>query len=143
MRKNHQKEKIMRLRFNGRDHTSKFKKSDMKNCRFECICACTGIMFFIPLVSKPESRIGRYWANQGFVIFMIELVCLALGLILGGILTLLSLIPFIGIVFKILMLIAAAALFTVSLYYITFACVQVANYRAKDIPFFGYIRFIK
>lgn len=141
--KKHRKERGMRLRFNGRDHTEKFKKSDLQNCRFECLCACMGIMFFIPLVSIPESRFGRYWANQGLIILMIELACTVAGFAVGGMLSLLSLIPYIGIVFDMIKVITSITFFSVSLYYIIFACVQVVNYRAKDVPFFGYIRFIK
>ena len=55
----------MKLRFDGRDLTDKFRYSEMRRCRPECICACTGILFFVPLVSVPESRYGREQKGGG------------------------------------------------------------------------------
>ncbi len=133
----------MTLRFNGRDHTAKFKRIDTRHGRFECICACTGVMFFIPLVSIPESRFGRFWANQGLIILLIELACLISGLILGGILGLLAMIPAVGIVFNIIKKIIGAILWAVVAFYIIYPITFAARGRAKDIPFIGFIRIIR
>lgn len=131
------------LRFDGKDYTRKFKYPEAKRCRFECLCACTGVMFFIPLVSIPESRYGRYWANQGLLILLIELICFVIGMILGGIFGLLSLIPFVGIVFKILKTAATVLLILITAVYIITSVVNVLKCRAKDIPFVGFVRIIK
>ncbi len=133
----------MRLSFEGRDYTDKFRYPDMKKCRFECICACTGLMFFIPLVSVPESRYGRYWANQGFLVLLVEIACLLIGLILGGILGLLALIPVIGGVFLVVKKIVGAALWITVAFYILYPLTFAARCKAKDIPFIGFIRAIR
>lgn len=133
----------MKLRFDGRDHTDKFRYPEMKRCRFECICACTGLLFFVPLVSVPESRFGRYWANQGLIILLIELACLICGFVSGWLLGLLAMIPAVGIVFAVLKKLVGAVLWLTAVLYIIYAVFHAARCRAKDVPFFGYIRFIR
>ncbi len=133
----------MAFRFRGRDYTARFHPLDTKACRIECACACTGLLFFLPLVSVPDSRFGRYWANQGLIILLIQLVLLVLWLIVGGLLWLLGLIPFVGVVFSILRIAVGILLAAVALFYIIYAMVFAAKGRAKDVPFLGHMRIIK
>ena len=133
----------MAFRFHGRDYTSRFHPLDRKACRIECACACTGLLFFLPLVSAPDSRFGRYWANQGLIILLIQLALLVLWLIVGGFLWLLSLIPFIGILFSVLRIAVGILLAAVALFCIVYAMVFAAKGRAKDVPFLGHMRIIK
>lgn len=131
------------LKFWGRDYSQKFKYPEIKRCRFECLCACTGIMFFVPLVSIPESRYGRYWANQGLLILLIELICLLVGLVVGGIFGLLSLIPFVGVVFGVIETAVTVLLSLIPAAYIIISLVYVSKGKARDIPFVGFVRIIK
>ena len=82
----------MAVNFTSREYTKKFHPDDTRSCRVECICACSGILFFLPLISFPESRFGRYWANQGLLILLAELVGLLIWGLIAQILSLLSLI---------------------------------------------------
>ena len=127
----------MKLRFDGRDLTDKFRYSEMRRCRPECICACTGILFFVPLVSVPESRYGRYWANQGLI------VCLVCGFVTGWIFGLLAMIPAVGVVFAVLKKVVGIALWLTAAFYSIYAAAHAARCRATDVPFFGYIRGIR
>lgn len=133
----------MKLRFDGRDRTDKFRYSEMRRCRPECICACTGILFFVPLVAVPESRYGRYWANQGLIVLLVEFVCLICGFVTGWIFGLLAMIPAVGVVFAVLKKITSIALWLTAAFYIIYAAAHAARCRAKDVPFFGYMRFIR
>ena len=133
----------MAFRFRGREYTARFHPFDIRSCRMECACACTGLLFFLPLVSAPDSRFGRYWANQGLIILLIQLLLLLLWLIVGGVLWLLSLIPFIGVIFSILRIAAGILLTSVALFYVVYAMTFAAKGRAKDVPFFGQMRILK
>ncbi len=133
----------MAFRFRGRDYTAHFHKYDIRTCRIECACACTGILFFLPLVSAPESRFGRYWANQGLIILFIQLALLLVWFIAGGLLWLLSLIPFVGIVFSILRTIVGIALIAVALCYVIYSMLFAARGRARDIPLLGHMRLLR
>lgn len=133
----------MKISIYGKDYTGKFRVSEIKSCKFGCMCACTGILFFIPLVSAPESRYGRYWANQGLIILIIELMCTIVGLIAGGILTLLGMIPVLGIIFRIIRFLVVTVLVLLSAAYIVWGMVTVFNDKAKDLPILGRMRFIR
>ena len=133
----------MQIRFHGREYTKRYHPDDISSCRTECICACTGLLFFLPLVSHPNSRFGRYWANQGFLVLLTELAALLVWLILGGILGLLAAIPLIGVLFGMARALAAVALCLALAVFIFLPMSFAARGRAKDIPFIGFMRFIK
>ncbi len=131
----------MELKLNGKDHTRRFHPDDRRCCRVECVCACTGILFFLPLVSVPDSRFGRYWANQGLIMLFCELILLLVGFLFGWLLGLLALIPFIGILFNVIKVVLFIALGLVALFAIVLEGSYAARGRAIDMPFVGWIRF--
>ncbi len=133
----------MALSFKTREYTKRFHPDDIRSCKVECICACTGVLFFLPLVSVPDSKYGKYWANQGLLVLIFELLCLIAGLIVGWILGLAALIPFVGIVFRIVKIIAFAALGVLNLFIIALAASFAARGRARDLPIIGHLRLIK
>ncbi len=133
----------MGIRLIGRDHTRSFRKFETRGCRFESVCACTGLLFFLPLVSAPESRFARYWANQGLIILLTHLLLLAIWFLGGGLLWLLGLIPFIGIVFSILRIVFGILLLVIALCYSGYAMAFAARGKARDVPLFGHLRLLK
>ena len=112
-------------------------------CRPESACACTGLLFFLPLVSIPESRFGRFWANQGLLILLLEAISLLLWFLLRGMLTLLGLIPYLGIVFRALLVPIGLICLAIPLFYMSYGMVYAIRGRAKEIPLFGFIRLIR
>lgn len=133
----------MRFKLNGREYTKSFAPDDRRSCRIESACACTGILFFLPLVSVPNSKFGRYWANQGLIILFVEILSLLSWLLLGWILGLLSLIPIIGILFAIAKALVAVAICLLVAFFVFLPMSFAARGRAKDTAFVGFMRFIK
>ncbi|MBQ8254304.1 MAG: hypothetical protein IJY94_02230 [Clostridia bacterium] len=133
----------MRFSAKGKEHTKQFHPDDRRCCKIECICACTGLLFFLPLVSVPGSKFGRYWANQGLIMLFCELIMLIAGFLVSWLLGLLALIPFIGILFNVVKVIAFIALGLIALFVIVLQGSFAARGRAIDMPFVGFIRFIK
>lgn len=133
----------MRLRAKGKEHTKRYAPDDRRCCKPECVCACTGLLFFLPLVSVPDSKFGRYWANQGLIMLFCEIVLLIAGFFLSWFFGLLALIPFIGIVFSILKITVLIALALIALFVIVLQGSFAARGRAIDLPFVGFMRFIK
>jgi uncharacterized membrane protein len=84
------------------------------------------IIFFLPLLVCPDSRFGRYHANQALSLFI---VCLAGTIIL-------SIIPIIGWlllpVFSIIMLVFAV-----------FGLVNGLSGKAKELPIIGKYKLLK
>ena len=133
------------MTFNAKrkDHTKRFHPDDRRCCKIECICACTGLLFFLPLVSVPGSKFGRYWANQGLIVLLCEIAMLLVGFLLSLALGLLAMIPFIGILFSIVRIVAFIALGLTALFIIVLQASFAARGRATDLPFVGHWRFIK
>lgn len=133
----------MRFSAKRKDHTKRFHPDDRRCCKIECACACSGLLFFLPLVSVPGSKFGRYWANQGLIMLFCEILLLIVGFLLSWILGLLALIPFIGIIFTIVKIAAFIALGLIALFFIVLQGSFAARGRAVDMPFVGHLRFIK
>ena len=133
----------MAINLTSREHTRKFHPDDRRCCRIECVCACSGILFFLPLISVPESRFGKYWANQGLLILLLELAGLLVWGLISQILALLCLIPLIGIVFFISKIAIGIAILLTICFFAIRAGIFAAKRRAVDLPFIGFFRFIR
>ncbi len=72
-----------------------------------------------------------------------EILMLIAGFLLSWIFGLFALIPFIGIVFDIIKVIALIALGLIALFVIVLQGSFAARGRAIDMPFIGFMRFIK
>ena len=85
------------------------------------------ILFFLPLVACPDSRFGRFHANQGLL-----LLILSVG---GSIIS--SIIPILG------WFILAPILCVVVLVFAIMGLVNGLNGKAKELPLIGKFRIIK
>ena len=102
-----------------------------KNKMISCL---SYVLFFLPLVSCPESKYGRFHANQGLVYLILFVVCSIAISILRWI------IP--GFFYWLLNLLSLV----VYLPLIGIGVIGIMNAysgKAKDIPFFGTLRLLK
>jgi uncharacterized membrane protein len=84
------------------------------------------IIFFLPLIACPDSRFGRFYANQGLLLFILGV---------GGSI-ILSLIPIIGWIILPFFSIAILVLAIIGL-------VNGLSGKAKELPLIGKFRLIK
>ena len=101
------------------------------------MAALAYILFFLPLVACPDSRFGRYHANQGLLILIASIA--------GGIA--------LAIISAILGIISYYLLFLSSLLYTVFyigitvlvviGIINAVNGKAKPLPLIGNIKIIK
>ena len=133
----------MPIRFFGKNYTAALRKRGAVPCRPESAFACTGLLFFLPLVSLPDSRFGHFWANQGLIIFLVELASILLWLLVGGILSLLGLIPFLGLVFRFIRTIFGLICLFIPLFYVVYAMIFALRGQAKEVPLIGFLRLIR
>ncbi len=100
--------------------------ADIDRSRAVSMLAYLGILFFLPLVVYPDSKYGRYHANQGLVLFLFwtvgSLICRHIPL-LGG---------FFGWIYGALMVIM-----------LIIGMVNAYNGRAIPLPVIGRIRIIR
>ena len=85
------------------------------------------ILFFLPLVACPDSRFGRFHANQALLLIILAIA--------GGFI--LSLIPILGV----LVLVPLFSILIVVLAVI--GLVNGLNGRAKELPLIGKFRLLK
>ena len=79
--------------FDVEDRTAEFDTQDIQDAKVWSILAYFGILFFLPLVCAPQSRFGRFHANQGLVLLICSLALAVVSWILSFIV---GWIPFIG-----------------------------------------------
>jgi len=111
----------------------RFDSQDIRDNGKYASFAYLGAVFFLPLVMCPDSKFGRYCANQGLLVL---LTYLALGLLRG----ILGWIPFIGFVIGIVVWIANLAVFALSAYY---TYLVYTSGEARELPLIGQIELIK
>lgn len=84
-----------------------------------------GILFFLPLLTAPQSRYGKFFANQGLLLFIASAISTVIGKI-----------PLIG-------WIVSAVLNLIFLIFRIIAIVNAANGEGKYLPIIGRIEIIK
>jgi uncharacterized membrane protein len=122
--------------FETEDHTLEFDTQDTKDAKVWSILAYVWILFFLPLVCTPQSRFGKFHANQGLVLFLTELVLMVVMRVLSA---LLGWIPVVGTLINLLGLLVGIAVIVWAVYGI----VQAAQGKAKTLPLIGKLTLIK
>ena len=117
---------------NPKDRTAEFDRADMEKNKVMSILAYIGILWLIPFFAAKDSKYARFNTNQGFLLFLVELVNSLVKEVLGGI-------PVLGIIINILYWVVAI----VCLVYAILGIVNACKSKAKEIPFIGHITLIK
>jgi uncharacterized membrane protein len=108
----------------GNNASEVFDQADIE--KNKTIAGLAIIIFFLPLIVCPESRFGRFYANQGLLLFILSV---------GGSI-ILSLIPFVGWMLLPLYSIGILVLAILGL-------VNGLSGKAKELPLIGKFRLIK
>lgn len=106
---------------NTADTTSEYSEEDIANNKVFAILAYIGILFLVPLLAAKESKFARFHANQGLILFIVEIIV--------GIL---SFIPIIGLLLWIATIVLAIL-----------GIVNAANGKAKELPLIGKFKLLK
>ena len=107
---------------NTPDSTGDFDPNDVKNNKVFAVLAYFGILVLIPILAAKDSPYARYHANQGLTLFILDIIVIILGRIVGFLGTIGGLIVFI--------------LFIIGI-------VNAAQGRAKELPVIGKFRLLK
>lgn len=115
---------------NTNDYTSQFDRGDIEQNKVLAFFSYLGILFIIPLIAAPNSKYAKFHANQGLVLFIVEIAVS----IVSGIIS--------GIIWAIGSLIGSLA----GLIVFVLAIIGIINAvtgKAKELPIIGGIRIIK
>ena len=108
------------------DYTSSFNPQDIQKNKTMSILAYIGILVLIPIFAAKDSAYAKFHANQGLLLLIAEA---AVGLVFG----LLGLIPYVGVVFQILLWVCEVIFCALSL----IGLVNAVFDKAKELPFLG------
>ncbi|MGN1402858.1 MAG: DUF4870 domain-containing protein [Ruminococcus sp.] len=109
---------------NTPDNSAMYDTQDIQDNKIWAALSYVGILFILPLlVNGGNSRYGKFHANQGFILFLADIVCGIAGAILG-------MIPVIGGILSALLSLAILALVIIGI-------INAANGKAKELPLIG------
>ncbi|MBP5194225.1 MAG: DUF4870 domain-containing protein, partial [Clostridia bacterium] len=91
-----------------------------------------GILVLIPILAAKDSKFARFHSNQGLVLLICEVV---VSIVLG----ILSVIPYVGIVFAILSWIVSIVFFV----FLILGIVNAVQGKAKELPIIGKFKILK
>ena len=139
------KEFISKLK-DTKDYSHLYDINNMKQNKMLCILASLGITFWVPLVVKKECASARFYANQGLLIFIIEVICgiinyIYSGVIIGGAVR--SADTGLYIHGYILVLLFTAIFFAVPVFLVVTAIQNINAGKVKDIPLVGKLRLLR
>lgn len=61
------------------DQAKSGQAEDVEQVKIMAALAYLGILFFLPLVTNPESKFGKFHANQGLLLLIASLIINAVG----------------------------------------------------------------
>lgn len=109
---------------NTPDDTGMYDTQDIQTNKVWAALSYVGILFILPLlVNGGQSRYAKYHANQGFILFLTNIVAGIASAILGKI-------PVLGAVLSALLSLASLALMIIGI-------INAANGKAKQLPLIG------
>jgi uncharacterized membrane protein len=120
----------------GTPETLEVTAEDVEKNKVYGILAYIGILFIVPLLAAKDSPFGKYHANQGLVLFLLEIV---LWIVLFGLDMIGMILPAVlGFFFTILHLI-----YFVPLVLLVLGILNAANGKCVPLPVIGGIKLIK
>lgn len=128
---------------NTDDHTLEYDPYSFSSNKKYCKLAVLGFTFWVPLVFAKDCASARFYANQGLLVFIVELILLIPELIFTGIVGIgfsYGVLAIIGIVID---LILTAIIYCVPIFMIVTAFQNIDAGKVKNVPFIGKFRILK
>lgn len=120
----------------GADTTANYDKNELKENKVVFALSYLWILFFLPLVACPDSKAGKFHANQGLLTLILGVLISVTCTIIG---TCFSIIPFGYVITSIVSTLLGLA----HLILVIIGIVNALNERVVELPVIGKIRIIK
>lgn len=130
-------EEIAKDVLNTKDSTSSFDKSDIEDNKIMGILAYIFFLFLVPLFAAPNSKFAKFHANQGCVLFILEVLFTVVTTVLG------FAIGWIPVVGAIVCWAVGVVLGVSCLALMILGIINAATGKAKELPIIGKIKLIK
>lgn len=135
---------------NTEDSTSQFNSDDILQNKGIAAISYLGILFFIPLVAKPESKFARYHSNQGLCLLIFGVILNIINGIIGTIIKSIFVSEYVifgytqpsGIAY-LLTGILSLLIAVICLVFVITGFMNALNGKAKELPLIGKFKLIK
>lgn len=117
--------------FQSHDHKSEFDPQDINTNKVIAAISYMGILFFLPLLCCPNSKFGKFHANQSLVLFILEVILSAVAAFARAI-------PIFGWLIALPLQLLGVAIFVIAILWLVFTL----NGDAREIPVLGRIHLI-
>ena len=117
----------------GKDFSGEFDARDIVENKVFCILSYLGILFIIGLIAQPNSKVIKFHANQGLILFLAELV---LGVVTG----IVGALPFVG---ALLAGVAGLATSVLTIGALIYQIINISEGKVKKLPVIGEFTIIK
>ena len=135
-----------------KEYSVKYDRADLEKNKNICIAACLGITFWVPMAFRGNSRVGRFYANQGLLILIVSVVSSILYALFSGIIgvacTTYTVVDYIytvptlsvgGIILDILFF---ALCYSIPIFLFICAFDDIRKGKIRDIPFIGKLHLL-
>lgn len=119
--------------YGGKNFSEEFDARDIVENKVFCILSYLGILFVIGLIAQPNSKVVKFHANQGLVLFIAETV---FGIASG----MMGVIPFIGAGMGAIIGTATSVAVLAAFIY---QAINISDGKVKKLPVIGDITLIK
>lgn len=110
------------------DHTAEYTQQEINDGKVMNILCYIGILVLIPLFAEKNNRCVRFHVNQGFVLFIFEIIA-------NIVMTIFSFVPVLGVIVSTLIGLAELAM-------MIFGIVYAAQNKVKELPLIGHFKWI-
>lgn len=121
---------------NTAEHTGEYDPADIEKNKMMSCLAYIPILFFLPLVTCPDSKFGRFHANQGLMCLIMFVAGAIATSIVSAIFSFLWVLSFLAGLVRVVIYLAMFAIMIVGM-------VNTYSGKAKDLPLFGTVRILK
>ncbi len=118
------------------DSTSEFTAEDIKKNKVISIFSYIWILFLVPMLAAKDSKFARFHANQGLVLFIIEIAIVVLQQICSAVF---GPIVMLGALVSIVFWLADIATLALTI----IGIINVVQGKAKQLPVIGKINILK
>ena len=131
-----------------KDYTHNYDANDFAAHKTQCILAALGITFWVPYAFCSNSLSSRFYANQGLLTFIVELIFGSIYALFANIIS----IAFVENTFEgyrlsiagwIIGFLVTVLCFAVPVFIVYTSITNIKAGKVKDIPFIGKIRLVR
>ena len=133
---------------NTRDFTANYNARDFAAHKTQCILASLGITFWVPYVACRNSQSSRFYANQGLLTLLMEIVFGFVFSLFGNIINTAFMVNTydggyqLSIAGWIVSIIVAVIVFAIPVFVVVTSIMNIRAGKIKEIPFLGKLRLI-